>query len=284
MSDPLVPVAFFHRGRVLPGARPLTRKEEAYRRARCQRTQASRLRVGGKYLTRQGKKQDDYGVMALSLEQEAFAARCFCLIRLLGGSYWQGWLGAAIACHESGWGKEIPADTNNYVGYKAVDGKPQSGPWRVFTSLEDCLKSWLYLAAESSLYEKPRRILNSSLERAHDFQGVRSAWLVFAREFGMIYCPSPEAGGDDAQGGEPYAAAIRAMMLLIEDLMERADKGGKSAMSGLLKTKTFWGGLASIVTGAGMCFMGQIPEGAVLIGQGVIAIFVRDAIKKAEVR
>jgi hypothetical protein len=49
---------------------------------------------------------------------------------------------------------------------------------------------------------------------------------------------------------------------------------------GTLKSKTFWAGLASIVTGAGLVYMGNTSEGVQTIILGVLAIFGRDAIAK----
>jgi len=49
----------------------------------------------------------------------------------------------------------------------------------------------------------------------------------------------------------------------------------------LVKSKTFWAGLASIATGVGMLLNGQSQEGAQLIGAGVLAICLRDGVAKA---
>jgi len=48
----------------------------------------------------------------------------------------------------------------------------------------------------------------------------------------------------------------------------------------MTKTKTFWGGLAAIATGIGFIVTGNVGDGAIAIVQGVLAIFVRDAITK----
>ena len=48
--------------------------------------------------------------------------------------------------------------------------------------------------------------------------------------------------------------------------------------SRLIKTKTFWGGLASILTGAGLIVAGDVPGGINAVALGVIAIFIRDGI------
>lgn len=48
-----------------------------------------------------------------------------------------------------------------------------------------------------------------------------------------------------------------------------------------LKSKSFWTGLTIIITGVGMCVMGQMAEGIQTIAGGVVTIFVRDAISKA---
>ncbi len=50
----------------------------------------------------------------------------------------------------------------------------------------------------------------------------------------------------------------------------------------MLKTKTFWSGIASIATGAGLIFSGEKSEGIQLIILGVLAITGRDAIRKIE--
>ena len=47
-----------------------------------------------------------------------------------------------------------------------------------------------------------------------------------------------------------------------------------------LTTKTFWGGVASIATGVGLIVTGEVVEGLQLIGTGIIAIFLRDAVTK----
>lgn len=51
-------------------------------------------------------------------------------------------------------------------------------------------------------------------------------------------------------------------------------------MKELLKTKTFWAGVASIATGVGMILAGDTPQGINAIVAGVVAICVRDGIKK----
>ncbi|HNY27853.1 MAG TPA: hypothetical protein PLA90_11700 [Candidatus Sumerlaeota bacterium] len=51
-------------------------------------------------------------------------------------------------------------------------------------------------------------------------------------------------------------------------------------MKDLLKTKTFWGGLAAIATGIGLIATGDTPQGVNAIVTGLIAIFVRDGIRK----
>ena len=47
-------------------------------------------------------------------------------------------------------------------------------------------------------------------------------------------------------------------------------------------TKTFWGGLLAIATGAFLIAAGQYPEGTIAIIGGLQTMFVRDAIAKAE--
>ncbi len=51
-------------------------------------------------------------------------------------------------------------------------------------------------------------------------------------------------------------------------------------MKDLWKTKTFWGGLAAIATGIGLICTGDAPQGVNAIVNGLIAIFVRDGIRK----
>lgn len=53
-------------------------------------------------------------------------------------------------------------------------------------------------------------------------------------------------------------------------------------MSDLLKTKTFWGGIASVCTGIGLIVMGDVPSGANAIATGLLAIFVRDGVAKVQ--
>ena len=50
----------------------------------------------------------------------------------------------------------------------------------------------------------------------------------------------------------------------------------------LLRTKTFYAGLALIVTGIGLMMNDQFTEGIQTIGAGITTIFVREAISKAE--
>jgi hypothetical protein len=54
-------------------------------------------------------------------------------------------------------------------------------------------------------------------------------------------------------------------------------------MKDLLKTKTFWGGLAAIATGVGLIATGDTPQGVNAIVNGLIAIFVRDGIRKLSI-
>lgn len=51
-------------------------------------------------------------------------------------------------------------------------------------------------------------------------------------------------------------------------------------MKDLLKTKTFWGGIAAIATGIGLIAAGDTPQGVNAVVNGLIAIFVRDGIRK----
>ena len=45
-------------------------------------------------------------------------------------------------------------------------------------------------------------------------------------------------------------------------------------------TKSFWTGLAIIITGVGMIALGQAVEGLQTIAGGLATIFVRDALSK----
>ena len=49
-----------------------------------------------------------------------------------------------------------------------------------------------------------------------------------------------------------------------------------------LYSKSFWTGLAMIVSGMGMCVMGDTATGIQTIAGGVVTIFVRDAISKVQ--
>jgi hypothetical protein len=48
----------------------------------------------------------------------------------------------------------------------------------------------------------------------------------------------------------------------------------------LYRQKSFWAGLGAIVTGAGMCAMGNVPEGLQTIFGGFAVIFIRQAVEK----
>ena len=52
----------------------------------------------------------------------------------------------------------------------------------------------------------------------------------------------------------------------------------------LWKTKTFWGCIAGIATGIGLCFAGNIPEGVATVAISIQNIFKRDAVRKIEER
>ena len=45
-----------------------------------------------------------------------------------------------------------------------------------------------------------------------------------------------------------------------------------------VRSKTFWAGLATIVTGVGLILNGDIATGAQTITAGILAVFLRDAI------
>lgn len=48
----------------------------------------------------------------------------------------------------------------------------------------------------------------------------------------------------------------------------------------MLKSKTFWGGIVSIVTGAGLIATGSTGEGVTAVLVGVQTIFLRHSINK----
>lgn len=50
-------------------------------------------------------------------------------------------------------------------------------------------------------------------------------------------------------------------------------------MKSLFKTKSFWIGLAGIVTGISLIVSGDINSGILAIGGGIATITVRDAIR-----
>lgn len=52
-------------------------------------------------------------------------------------------------------------------------------------------------------------------------------------------------------------------------------------MKNLIKTKSFWGGAGTIISGVGLIIIGQKNEGLQLILLGFNTIFIRSAIQKA---
>jgi hypothetical protein len=50
----------------------------------------------------------------------------------------------------------------------------------------------------------------------------------------------------------------------------------------ILKTKTFWGGIASVATGVSLIIQGDLGNGITTIVLGTLAIFGRDAISGIE--
>lgn len=48
----------------------------------------------------------------------------------------------------------------------------------------------------------------------------------------------------------------------------------------LLRSKTVWGGVVAVVTGVGLLIAGEIPNGINAIYTGLLAIFIRDGIRK----
>lgn len=49
-----------------------------------------------------------------------------------------------------------------------------------------------------------------------------------------------------------------------------------------LKSKTFWTGIASVVTGIGLIVSGDVANGATTVVLGLLAITGRDAISKVQ--
>lgn len=47
-----------------------------------------------------------------------------------------------------------------------------------------------------------------------------------------------------------------------------------------LKSKTFWVGLGSILTGGFLCYQGNVDQGITLIGGGLIAVTGSDRLTK----
>jgi len=47
----------------------------------------------------------------------------------------------------------------------------------------------------------------------------------------------------------------------------------------ILKQKTFWGSLATIATGVGLIVSGEVPTGMQTVATGVLALFIRDALR-----
>jgi len=52
-------------------------------------------------------------------------------------------------------------------------------------------------------------------------------------------------------------------------------------LKAVVKQKTFWAGLVSIVTGLGMVFNDDVSNGVQLILTGVTAVFLRQGIAKS---
>lgn len=50
-------------------------------------------------------------------------------------------------------------------------------------------------------------------------------------------------------------------------------------MKELLKTKSFWVGVAAIATGISMCAAKDYPNGIQMIGGGIATICLRDAVR-----
>lgn len=53
-------------------------------------------------------------------------------------------------------------------------------------------------------------------------------------------------------------------------------------LKALVKTKTFWGGVAAICSGVGMILSDNAAEGVQMIVMGALAVFGREAIAKVE--
>lgn len=96
------------------------------------------------------------------------------------------WVGAAMACIETGWGELVPIDTHNWLGIKPTRNQPRKGVIRVFRSVEECWKSWAYLVQLSRYYAKPRKHL--AIPPSTPEPDKVAAHIVFAREFVAVYC------------------------------------------------------------------------------------------------
>lgn len=102
---------------------------------------------------------------------------------------------AAMACIETGWGKDYPKESNNLFGIKPVGEQPnvtyKGSAIRVFESEEECLSSLRYLIMESIHYDEPRDRLFNHLEaiKAVYMDTKEAAYQMFFSEFTQIYCP-----------------------------------------------------------------------------------------------
>ena len=127
-------------------------------------------------------------------ERRAFAVKCYHAALAACGEPWRARWMAAIACHESGWGRYVPRASNNPIGYHWISGRgwpyvetTEGGTgrkqrYRKFASLEECFTSLDYLIRESRIegYAEAREHFASCLE------GIRKGWIV---DFSLGFCP-----------------------------------------------------------------------------------------------
>jgi len=77
---------------------------------------------------------------------------------------------------------------------------------------------------------------------------------------------------------EPRAPRPLKALSRVEKNLNEKDEQMK--IKTLLKTKTFWAGLASVGAGVGEIIAGSLSNGLQLVLAGISVIFIRDAISK----
>ena len=118
----------------------------------------------------------------------------------VGASDWIASWFAAVACLESGWGRYIPADSHNPIGYHwlpgtgwdfAVAKEGMTGNaqrYRKFRDLHAAARSWLYLVHKSSI---PAYVAARVHSPGHT-EPERYAWML---AFSKGYCPADPQHG-----------------------------------------------------------------------------------------